>query len=706
MNEDYKDFPTTSPADDIQGSIIKPIPFRKGHHRPPSKISSRLKRTLLIMLGILFIMLAYGLWFVFTAKQVSLQINPSPDRVSIKGGLLKMRFGSYYLLRPGNYTLKAVKQGYHTARHPFKVTNEKSQKLSITMEKLPGRLTLTAYDKEQPSLTIEGATVFIDGDETGVTPLSTVAVQAGSKQLLVKADLYQEFKAQLEIEGMDILQTLNVGLIPGWAEMRVETLPTGASVFVDDTPRGESPLSLKLPVGTHQLQISADGYKTWKKQLVLQRNQPQMLDTIHLQPADGTLTLKTTPSGANVTVGGTFVGQTPLDIPLQPDVKHDLLISKAGYKKIERKVQVASTGSEEINLALVPRKGVVHFNVTPQNADLFINGKSRGIVPESLELTAVTQKIKITKTGYEPHLTEITPRPGFPQEVTVTLRQMNPPKQASRGPSTAINGYPLTLINPRSYTMGSSRREQGRRSNETVRKIVLERPFYMGVREVNNREFRKFLASHDSGSFKGQSLNRDEQPVVQVSWEQAALFCNWLSEKEGLPPVYIRKGDELVAQAPLSTGYRLPTEAEWEYSARFADNKVTMIYPWGDTFPPQSKVLNIADLSTKDLLPAYLGKYDDGYSITAPVSSFKPNALGLFDLGGNVAEWCHDYYSIYSYSPTALYQDPTGAEQGKHHLVRGSSWRQSSISVLRCAYRDYSDDKRIDLGFRICRYAK
>ena len=706
MNEDNKDFPTLSPADDIQGGIIKPIPFRKGHHRPPSKISSRLKRTLFIMLGILFIMLAYGLWFVFTAEQLSLQINPTPDEVSIKGGLLKMRFGSYYLLRPGDYVLHLFKKGYHNVEHPFEVTNENNQKLSIAMEKLPGRLTLTAYDKEQPSLIIEGAAVSINEEETGVTPLSEVEVEAGSKQLLIKADYYEEFKTQIEIEGMDIVQTLNVALIPGWVEIQVETLPPGARVFVDDTPKGESPLSLKLSVGTHELRVSADGYKTWKEQLVLQRDQPRMLDTIRLQPADGILTIKTTPSGANVTVGGTFVGQTPIDIPLQPESKHDLLISKAGYKKIERTVTVASAGSEEINLKLTPKKGVVYFNVTPQNADLFINGKARGIVPKSLELTAVTQKIKITKTGYEPHLTEITPRPGFPQEVTATLRQKNAPKKVSRGPSTAVNGYPLTLVNPRSYTMGSSRREQGRRSNETVRKIVLNRPFYMGVREVTNREFRKFLPSHDSGSFKGQSLNRDEQPVVQVTWAQAALFCNWLSEKEKLPQVYIRKGDELLAQEPLSTGYRLPTEAEWEYSARFASNNVSMIYPWGDTFPPQSKVLNIADLSTKDLLPAYLGKYDDGYSITAPVSSFKPNALGLFDLGGNVAEWCHDYYSIYSYSPTALYQDPTGAEQGKHHLVRGSSWRQSSISALRCAYRDYSDDKRIDLGFRICRYAQ
>ena len=694
------------PPGDNQEVIIKPIPFRKGHHRPPSKLSSRLKRPLLIILGVLFIMLSYGVWFVFTAKQMVFQIDPAPDKVSIKGGLLKMRLGSYYLLRPGDYVLKASKQGYHAVKHPFEVTKEKSQKISISMEKLPGRLTLTAYDKDQPSIPIEGAMVLIDETEVGPTPLSEVEVEAGSRHLLIKADLYQEFKTPLEIEGMDTLQTLEVALIPGWAEIRVETLPAGARLSVDGTPRGETPLSLRLSLGTHQLKISAENYKTWTKQLLVQRDQPPMLDTIHLQPADGTLSVKTTPSGANVTVEGTFIGQTPIDIPLQPDVKHRLLISKAGYNKVERTVQVATAGKEEISLALVPRKGVVHFNITPQDASLFINGKSQGVVPKKLELTAVPQKIKITKTGYQPYLTEITPRPGFPQEVTFTLQQKNAPKKTAQGIIKAANGYPLVLINPRSYTMGSSRREQGRRSNETLRNIVLKRPFYMGVREVTNREFRAFLAGHDSGSFKGYSLNRDEQPVVQVTWEQAAQFCNWLSEKEKLPQVYIKKGDKLLAQEPLLTGYRLPTEAEWEYSARFANNKLTLIYPWGDTFPPTTKTLNIADLSTKDLLPAYLGKYDDDYPITAPVSSFKANALGLFDLGGNVAEWCHDYYSIYSYSPSALYQDPTGVEQGKHHLVRGSSWRQSSISVLRCAYRDYSDDKRNDLGFRICRYAQ
>jgi formylglycine-generating enzyme required for sulfatase activity len=106
------------------------------------------------------------------------------------------------------------------------------------------------------------------------------------------------------------------------------------------------------------------------------------------------------------------------------------------------------------------------------------------------------------------------------------------------------------------------------------------------------------------------------------------------------------------------------------------------------------------------LLPNVLEGYNDGYITTAPPATFKSNFLGLYDMGGNVAEWCHDYYSIYSYDPEKIYVDPTGPKNGKHHVIRDSSWKHGSISTLRLAYRSYGDDKREDVGFRVCRYLK
>jgi formylglycine-generating enzyme required for sulfatase activity len=274
------------------------------------------------------------------------------------------------------------------------------------------------------------------------------------------------------------------------------------------------------------------------------------------------------------------------------------------------------------------------------------------------------------------------------------------------GAITAQNGYTLKLIRPEPFTMGSSRREQGRRSNETLRKITLQRPFYMGEREVTNKAFENFLASHSSGAFKGQQLSSDDHPVVQVTWEQAALFCNWLSAQASLPAAYVKKGDRLVATEPIGTGYRLPTEAEWEYCARFTKNGADLKYPWGNQFPPSPASGNYADISAKKLLPAYIENYNDGYPVTAPAAKFKANDLGLYDLGGNVAEWCHDFYTIYPYNTHKADIDPTGPPEGKHHVIKGSSWKDASMSKLRIAYRDYSDAKRPDVGFRVCRYAE
>jgi formylglycine-generating enzyme required for sulfatase activity len=337
---------------------------------------------------------------------------------------------------------------------------------------------------------------------------------------------------------------------------------------------------------------------------------------------------------------------------------------------------------------------------------LYVNGALRGTVPKKISLIAVEHRLEIRKDGYKPYRTKITPRPGFPQELSVTLKKKLSAKGASAEIIKAVNGYTLKLISPAAFTAGSSRREQGRRSNETLRKVILKRPFYMGIREVNNKEFRQFLTNHHSGFFKGHSLNREEHPVVQVTWQQAALFCNWLSEKEKLPPVYRKQSDKLVPKNPLPAGYRLPTETEWEYCARFANNTASLRYTWGDTFPPKPGTLNVADLSAKDLLSRYLEKYNDGHPVTAPVASYTANALGLFDLGGNAAEWCHDYYSIYTSSADSAGIDPTGPKQGKLYVIKGSSWQHASISTLRSAYRGYANDKRNDLGFRICRYAK
>jgi len=687
-----------------QAPKIKPLSFRSDHR--PQGVDSiiRIRRFIGLAIGLGLLVLFIAVWFVFTAKQITIHLEPPPDQISISGSLIAPRFGGHFLLRPGKYNLHAVKECYYPLEQPFEVGAEKSQDVRFQMEKLPGRLSLQAHQSGKPAVLLDGARVMIDGQELGFTPVSNLEVKAGRRILEIQANNYQDIKTEVQIAGCSEEQSFDFALVPGWSDVFISSIPEGAAVSVDGKPAGNTPLKIELPEGNYQLEINADGFKTWQTRLTVGLNQPQKIADIRLQPADGTLALQTKPPGANVTIGQKFVGKTPLKVQLSANTQHEIRISKAGYEKVSRRIQVSTGKLKTLAVDLKPVWGVIRFKVEPPDAQLIVDGKNQGAVPPELKLVAVSHQIEISKQGYKPHRTLITPRPGYPQEIKITLTRLESKPTEPTGVIRAKNGYPLKLIRPQAFTMGASRREQGRRSNETLRKIILQRPFYMGVREVTNKEFKKFLANHKSGAFKGQRLSQDDHPVVQVTWQQAALFCNWLSAEASLPPVYVKKGSGLVVADPIGTGYRLPTEAEWEYCARFIKPQGSLKYPWGNQFPPASPSGNYADISAKTLLPAYIENYNDGFPGTAPPAKFKANGLGLYDLGGNAAEWCHDFYTIYTYNTNKADIDPAGPRQGKHHVVKGSSWKYAKMSKLRLAYRDYSDDKRPDVGFRISRY--
>ena len=683
---------------------IRPVSFRPGSRRRGLKSKSRSKPIIGAALALILLLLGASAWFVFTARRVIIRIEPAPEQISIQGGLITPKFGDHYLLRPGNYTLQAERQCFRPLEKDFVVADVKTQEVAFAMARRPGLISFEAHRSDKTAVKLAGAGILIDGQEVGRTPVTDLEVNAGRRAVVMRADKYQELQTELEVAGCGARQTLNLALVPGWADITIDSVPRGARVMVNGNSAGSTPLTIELPAGEHEILLTAERFKPWRDRLAVEANHPLKLDIIRLQPADGILAVRTKPAGANVMVGTKFAGQTPLELKLAAETQHILHIDKAGYQKANRTIKLNSEESKTLSVTLKPKHGIINFDVEPIDAEILVDGKSRGRVPRQMRLIAVSHRIELKKKGYQPYRTRITPRPGFAQELKVALNPTTPVKKSPGAIITAKNGYELKLVRPAAFTMGSSRREQGRRSNETLRQVNLQRPFYMGVREVTNKEFMQYSGRHHSGKFKTYSLNRPELPVVAITWEQAALFCNWLSAKEALLPVYVLKKGRLAEADPVGAGYRLPTEAEWEYCTRFNKAKANLKYPWGDKYPPGPKSGNFADESAKGLLSSYLTGYNDGHPVMAPPAKFNTNPLGLYDLGGNAAEWSHDYYSIYPYDSKKVYRDPMGPAEGKHHIIRGSSWKQSSISELRSSYRDYSDGKRVDLGFRVCRY--
>ena len=252
--------------------------------------------------------------------------------------------------------------------------------------------------------------------------------------------------------------------------------------------------------------------------------------------------------------------------------------------------------------------------------------------------------------------------------------------------SYAQSATNMVRINGGTFTMGSPSGETRRHSNETQRQVTLS-PFYMGRYEVTQAEFQAIMGTNPS-QFQGPNL-----PVENVSWFDAIEFCNILSLREGLRPAYTINGN-VVSWDRNANGYRLPTEAEWEFSCRA-----------GSTTP-----FNTGDNITTDQANfngnhPYIDNPDNPPGVyrgtTVPVGSFAPNAFGLYDMHGNVGEWCWDWNVVYSLDAEV---NPQGTASGHYRVFRGGSWNHPA-DFLRSARRggNLPHARGFFHGFRLAR---
>lgn len=266
-------------------------------------------------------------------------------------------------------------------------------------------------------------------------------------------------------------------------------------------------------------------------------------------------------------------------------------------------------------------------------------------------------------------------------------------------------GMKFALVRAGGFEMGSLTYEDGHTRNEHQHTVRLTRPFYIGLTEVTQGEYQTvmevnpslFRGTEDS-SAKLNNADMSQFPVENVSWFDAIEFCNKLSQKDKLKPRYSlvsveRESDSIKAAVVTlvdGDGYRLPTEAEWEYACRAGS---TTAYSEGNA------------ASSLGSAGWFGGAKPPGNSRQRPhrVGQKSANDFGLFDMHGNVSEWCQDWYDYYSYDRSPL-NDPVGPGGGSERVLRGGSWSDEAVNC-RSAYRDArSPAKRSpSTGFRVAR---
>ena len=396
------------------------------------------------------------------------------------------------------------------------------------------------------------------------------------------------------------------------------------------------------------------------------------------------LSVESNVSAARVMVDGRYVGTTNLsDIEITSG-DHRIRMEKDGYEPYVRKIQFEKGRTRDLYVVLDPKaplKGRLYVNAQPENARVRILNIGSAF-HQGMALDASRYHVEVSADGYETQKMWVSLTAGQDKTLDIHLKRKSKYQPVASQGQKITNGLGMEFvyIPPGTFIMGSPSDEPSRDSDEKQHQVTLTKEFYIQTTEVTQGQWKAVMGNNPS-YFKNCG---DDCPVEQVSWNYVQQFISKLNQREG------------------SGKYRLPTEAEWEYAARagsttaFANGDITETGCGYDT--------------NLNAMGWYCGNSNKK---TNPVAQKQANAWGLYDMHGNVWEWCQDWFADY---PSSFVTGPTGSYKGSGRVARGGSWF-SSARRSRSAYRldtttggwlDHVSSNRLEhrsnnIGFRLLR---
>ena len=644
------------------------------------------------MAGVLLVLLVAALPIALLVSSRAFDIAVSPPKAAatatwsrLEGRLLILGSRVMLFSRKGTVTLEA--EGFAPRSIEIEKNSDRQQ-IQVALEPLPGIAVITVDSPVEFDLSVDEASF-------GASARVEVELERGPHTVRIRGSRIRPVTRKIDIAGYGEIERFAFATEPGNSMLAVKTVPAGAQVFLDGAPVGRGGFDGYVDLGDHDIAVRLDGYHDQHRRFTAEPEQRIDLGSIELSPKAATLAVASTPSGAAVLVDGKFAGSTPVRISLQPLQTQRLVIRKTGYEPLE--THLAPQPGEVIERAFRLGSHTWRASVTSDiEARVTVNGVDWGVTPAAVTVRE-GDRIEVSREGYQPQRVIVDPVGG--DERAYAFRMMLPAEYAFEEAEAEVslaNGIVLRKFPPVRFVLGPVHGQA--RSIEKA----LTRPFYMGLREVAYKEYLVFDA---------QPIPRGlspEHPVTNVSWAEAARYCNWLSGQEGYPPVYeFDPAGELRRVASGSPGYRLPTEAEWEAVTGydFAGGRPVGPFPWGEAASIPRAFGNFAGRENDGQGPGiFLLEHVDNHSGIAPVASYPANFNGLYDLAGNVAEWVTDYHAPLPQQTAGPLVDPLGPARGIDHVVKGSNFRSGELAGLAVAHRSFVAGRSDAVGFRVARW--
>ncbi len=514
---------------------------------------------------------------------------------------------------------------------PYKLEPGAVYEMTLTME------TATLIIRATP----EDAEIYVDGDKAGIGFVRVpVSLGVEHRYKVKSADYFPKEGVMVFTEITE--KTLDIDLDPNFGWITINTSPEGADVYVDGKRVGVTPYVFeKIRRGNHKIELKKERFATYVGMVSIQNGEQNVdLENITLEVEDisfGFLSLYASPDGADITVDGVFKGKTPQTLELTVGT-HDVVLMRTGYNPAKETIEIEEGETKIINVVLSQSRDITI--TTDKDGDrIFIDGKLSGVSPMTIALPYGNHEVTAVRGGSEDetNLVSILRKDGIKSaKRTIDVMPVggeNILKLKLLGNEVYnVNGVKFKMISVRggTFTMGaSSANDKDVKDDETPQHDIVLSDYYIGEMEVTQALWKAVMGSR-KGKFKG-----DDLPVENVSWDDCIKFIERLNELTG-------------------GKFRLPTEAEWEYAARGGEKSIGYRY---------------SGSNTADEVAWYTKTTGD--KGTRQVGSKKPNEIGIYDMSGNVREWCHDWYSYYR---RVNDPDPKGPEKGDKRVIRGGSW--------------------------------
>ncbi len=496
------------------------------------------------------------------------------------------------------------------------------------------------------------ATLFIDGKNAGKELTQSLSI--GEHQIRLEKAGFQTIEKTLTVNEKQVFFQWQMEDAPD-ARLQITTTPAGAVIFLDGVKLGESPLAAFYPPGTYPIKITKEGFVSIENEM-LEVKLPQTTKSYTLAENVGFLTINTRPE-AKVYFNGELVSN-PKKVKLSPQlVKIKVTMPKAA----DLEEQVVIKKDDDLVLDMFPdvQTETLQVAVTPFDADIELTGDAgEYYTAEGMkifsDIPVGSYTLKVTSEGYKTTEETIVLKPDEKLNLGITLEKG----------SDGDFGIEMVFVKGGTFTMGCT--------SEKIRCAQWEKPthqvtisdFQIGKYEVTQKQWREIMGTPTS--FNNPSYNKgcDDFPVERVSWNDVQGFIKKLNQKTGKK-------------------YRLPTEAEWEYAAR------------GGALTTATKYAGSNNIDEVAWYRGNSGKKAHSVGLK------KPSELSVYDMSGNVCEWCSDRYGSYS---SGSQTNPKGASASSdsRRIFRGGSWGLGAGECRVSARTFFKPDSRYGgLGFRL-----